>query len=207
MSMENGPILGGGIKNSMKLNPTNFTGKSPTEKQILIFSFYRDAELRGARLLFNLLNHLEDGDAQLKMSQHLADETRHAWLWTKRIADLGGTPLLMDDGYQRRLGLRAGVPKTIIDLLALTVVVEERAQSRYNAHLALPDVDPETREVLKSVTKDESWHLSWIEKKMREIAHAQGQDALADAALERYRQIDREVYATLAADEAELMRS
>ena len=27
---------------------------SPSEKQILIFSFYRDAELRGARLLFNL---------------------------------------------------------------------------------------------------------------------------------------------------------
>ena len=29
----------------------------------------------------------------------------------------------------------------------------------------------------------------------------------ADQALNRYRQIDREVYATLAADEAELMRS
>jgi len=29
----------------------------------------------------------------------------------------------------------------------------------------------------------------------------------ADLALDRYRKIDREVYATLAADEAELMRS
>jgi bacterioferritin (cytochrome b1) len=191
----------------MTFNPTNFKGRSPLEKQILIFSFYRDAELRGARLLFNLLNHLDDGEAQLKMSQHLAEETRHAWLWTKRIADLGGTPMKIDDGYQRRLGLRTGVPKTIIDLLALTVVVEERAQSRYNAHLALPNVDPETREVLKAVTKDESWHLAWIEKQMREIAHAQGQDAQADVALERYRKIDREVYATLAADEAELMRT
>ena len=180
---------------------------SAVEKQILIFSFYRDAEIRGARLLFNLLGHMNTGESQLKMTAHLADETRHAFLWTKRIADLGGAPVPIDDGYQRRLGLRTGVPKTIIDLLALTVVVEERAQSRYNAHMALPNVDAETMEVLKSVTKDESWHLSWIEKEMREIAKAEGNEALADKALDRYRSIDREVWATLAADEAELMRS
>ena len=184
----------------------DFSTMSTAEKQVLIFSFYRDAELRGARLLFNLLGHMKSGEAQLKMTAHLADETRHAWLWTKRISELGGAPVTIDDGYQRRLGLRTGVPKTLIDLLALTVVVEERAQSRYNAHMALPNVDPETREVLKSVTKDESWHLSWIEKEMREIAREQGSEEQADKALERYRAIDREVYATLAADEALLMR-
>ncbi len=191
----------------MDFTSMDFSRMTAIDKQIMIFSFYRDAELRGARLLFNLLGHLKDADAQLKMSKHLADETRHAWLWTKRIADLGGAPFMMDDGYQRRLGLRTGVPRTVVDLLALTVVVEERAQSRYNAHLALPSVDDETREVLKAVSEDETWHLSWIEKKMREIAHDQGADEQADAALDRYRQIDREVYATLAADEAMLMRS
>jgi bacterioferritin (cytochrome b1) len=185
----------------------DFSRMSGDEKRILIFSFYRDAELRGARLLFNLLGHIKDPDAQIKMSKHLSDETRHAWLWTKRIADLGGSPVQMDDGYQRRLGLRAGVPKTIVDLLALTVVVEERAQARYNAHAAFPNVDPETLEVLKAVTEDENWHLSWIEKKLREVAHASGEERHADEALERYRAIDREVYATLAADEAQLMRS
>lgn len=185
----------------------DFSRMSAVEKQILIFSFYRDAELRGARLLFNIIGHMDDADSQVKMSKHLSDETRHAWLWTKRIADLGGCPLHIDDGYQRRLGLRTGVPKTIVDLLALTVVVEERAQSRYNAHMALPNVDKETMDVLHSVTEDETWHLSWIEKKMREIAKEQGKEEHADIALDRYRKIDREVYATLAADEAELMRS
>src|SRR5579863_598267 len=184
----------------------NFTGMSAADKQILIFSFYRDAELRGARLLFNLLSHMKDGESQLKMTAHLADETRHAYLWTKRISDLGGAPILIDDGYQRRLGLRTGVPKTIIDLLALTVVVEERAQSRYNSHMALPNVDSETMDVLKGVTEDETWHLAWIERKMRDIAKEAGSEAQADKALDRYRSIDREVYATLAADEAELMR-
>jgi bacterioferritin (cytochrome b1) len=186
----------------MEYNPN-----SEIEKQILIFSFYRDAELRGARLLFNLLGHLKDADAQVKMSKHLADETRHAWLWTKRIADLGGVPVAIDDGYQRRLGLRTGVPRTIVDLLALTVVVEERAQRRYMAHAALPDVDDATREVLMAVTEDENWHLAWIEKKMREIAAAEGNEEHAERALERYREIDREVWATLAADEAHLMHA
>ena len=180
---------------------------SAADKQILIFSFYRDAELRGARLLFNLLSHMKDGESQLKMTAHLADETRHAYLWTKRISDLGGAPILIDDGYQRRLGLRTGVPKTVVELLALTVVVEERAQSRYMAHAALPNVDDETREVLKAVTEDETWHLSWIEKKMREIAREDGDEAKAEEALDRYRSIEREVYATLAADEVELMHT
>jgi bacterioferritin (cytochrome b1) len=180
---------------------------SPSEKQILIFSFYRDAELRGARLLFNMFGHLQDADSQLKLSKHLADETRHAWLWTRRIADLGGAPLMLADGYQRRLGARLGIAKGIVELLGLTVVVEERAQSRYMAHAALPNVDPETREVLKAVTEDETWHLSWIEKKMREIATENGRESEADDILKRYREIDREVYATLAADEAALMRA
>jgi bacterioferritin (cytochrome b1) len=180
---------------------------SPSEKQILIFSFYRDAELRGARLLFNMFGHLQDADSQLKLSKHLADETRHAWLWTRRIADLGGAPLMLADGYQRRLGNRLGIAKGIVELLGLTVIVEERAQSRYLAHAALPNVDQETREVLKAVTEDETWHLSWIEKKMREIAKESGREAEADQILSRYREIDREVYATLAADEAALMRA
>ena len=185
----------------------NLSAMSANEKQVLIFSFYRDAELRGARLLFNLLGHLKDADSQLKMSKHLADETRHAWLWTRRIADLGGAPVTVPDGYQRRLGLRTGVPRGIVEILGLTVVVEERAQSRYMAHAALPNVDSDTREVLRAVTEDETWHLSWIEKKMREIAREEGSEDSADSILARYRQIDREVYATLAADEAELMRS
>ena len=202
MDLTNESVVGGGDRNAI-----NLSGMSATDKQILIFSFYRDAELRGARLLFNIIGHLRDGDSQLKMTKHLSDETRHAWLWTRRIADLGGSPVFVPDGYQRRLGMRIGVPRGIVEVLGLTVVVEERAQSRYMAHAALPNVDEATLEVLKGVTEDETWHLSWIEKKMRELAREEGSEERADEILERYRKIDREVYATLAADEVELMRT
>lgn len=202
MDLTNEATTGAVDRSSMDLS-----GMSAIDKQILIFSFYRDAELRGARLLFNIISHLKDADSQLKMTRHLSDETRHAWLWTRRIADLGGTPVFVPDGYQRRLGMRIGVPRGIVEVLGLTVVVEERAQSRYMAHSMLPNVDEDTLEVLKAVTEDETWHLSWIEKKMREIAREEGNESKADEILKRYRDIDREVYATLAKDEAALLRA
>jgi len=167
---------------------------------ILLMSYYRDAELRGANLLFRLMSHLDDPDSQVKLSLHLADETRHAWLWTKQITDMGGTPAKVADGYQTRIGLRV-VPKNLIDILALTIVVEERAHQRYLDHGQRPDTDPAILETLREVTKDEKWHIAWIKGKLEEIAKAQGAEEKAREAIERYRKIDEEIYGQLLAKE------
>lgn len=169
-------------------------------RTILLLNYYRDAELRGANLLFRLMSHLDDPDSQVKLSLHLADETRHAWLWTKRITDLGGDAAKVADGYQTRIGLRV-VPRNLIDILALTVVVEERSHDRYTSHAERHDVDPETLEILKEVTKDEKWHIAWIKGKLEEIAIADGGVDRMNEALERYREIDRQVYGELLAKE------
>ncbi len=169
-------------------------------RTILLMNYYRDAELRGANLLFRLMSHLDDPDSQVKLSLHLADETRHAWLWTKRISDLGGAPARIADGYQTRIGLRV-VPRNLIDILALTVVVEERSYQRYTDHASRADVDAETLAVLQEVTTDEKWHIAWIKGKLEEIAAADGGVARMTEALERYREIDRQVYSELLAKE------
>src|SRR5574341_981889 len=98
-------------------------GMATDPRKILMLNYYRDAELRGANLLFRLMSHLDDPESQVKLSLHLADETRHAWLWTKRITDMGGVPARIVDGYQSRIGMRV-VPRNLLDILALTVVVE-----------------------------------------------------------------------------------
>ena len=167
---------------------------------ILMLNYYRDAELRGANLLFRLMSHLDDPDSQVKLSLHLADETRHAWLWTKRITDLGGDPAKVADGYQTRIGLRV-VPRNLIDILALTVVVEERSYQRYMEHAQRPNVDPETLALLGEVTKDEKWHIAWIKGKLEEIAATEGGSERMNEALERYREIDQQVYGELLAKE------
>jgi bacterioferritin (cytochrome b1) len=169
---------------------------------VTLFSYYRDAELRGATLLLKLLQRMDDPDAQVKLTKHLEDEVRHAWLWTKRITDLGGVPEKVDDGYQRRIGLEVGIPRTLEQLLALTIVVEERALARYLTHAAAAEVDAETRTVLHEVTKDEKWHLSWIEHKLRELAGLDG-TARVDELLARYRDVDRRVFADLESKERE----
>jgi bacterioferritin (cytochrome b1) len=173
------------------------------ERLLTVFNYYRDAEIRGAALLLKLMQRLDDPDAQVKLSKHLAEETHHAWLWTKRITDLGGRPTRVDDGYQRRMGHEIGIPKTFEQLFALTVVVEERAQSRYLAHAASPTVDEETRALLHEVTKDEKWHIAWMENKLREMAGPDGQDRIA-ALLAHYREVDRRVFAELEAKEREV---
>ena len=65
----------------------------------------------------------------------------------------------------------------------------------------------DTLEVLKAVTEDETWHLSWIEKKMREIARRKAAKARPTRSSNAIATIDREVYVTLAADEAALLRA
>lgn len=159
---------------------------------VKVFSYYRDAEMRGATLLIRLCNMTGPGDMQTALSRHIMDETRHAWLWTKRIMDIGGIAETPDDGYQRRIG-RVGLPRTLFDIFALTVVVEQRAKTRYVQHMARPDVDDETRRTLEDVSKDETWHIGWIEAAAKEMARAQSDDKLYDSAIAKYRAIDEEV--------------
>jgi bacterioferritin (cytochrome b1) len=175
---------------------------SPVEAEILLYSYYRDAELRGSNLLYRLLRIVDDPESQMNLTEHLADETRHAWLWTQRIKELGGTPMPVTDGYQVRIGRRAGLPRNVVDLFTLTVVVEQRALRQYTEHRKRPDTPPRTLEVLELVTKDEAWHIDWIRAKARELAQKSGEPERADRMLEFYRGVDREVMAELKAVEA-----
>lgn len=170
---------------------------APDPRLILLFNYYRDAELRGANLLFRLMSHLEDAESQVKLSLHFAEETHHAWLWTKRIHDLGGAPTKVADGYQTRIGLRV-LPRNLIDILALTVVVEERSLARYCEHAERADVEPETRAILEQVSKDEKWHIAWVRGKLEQVAaQTDAGTQKMNEAFERYYDIDRQVYAEL----------
>jgi rubrerythrin len=164
-----------------------------TSLDVAIFSYYRNAEQHGANLIFRLLKHLEDPDSQAALSQHLADETRHAWLWTERILRAGGKPRVVCDGYQTRMGKAAGMPRDIVDLLALTVVVEQRALRRYQQHLRRPNLDPDTEEVLRAVSKDEGWHIDWIRSLGRKLSEESGDPERYERAVKKYREIDAEV--------------
>ena len=172
---------------------------------ILLFSYYRDAELRGAALLLRLINRADNLALQEKLTKHLADETNHAWLWTDRIRALGGNPIRINDGYHRHLRRKTGLPSNILDLLALTCVVEERARKRYEEHASRPDVDADTLAVLKQTRADEEDHLAWVKEKLAELEHTEGDEKVA-ATLERFRQLEEEAFAEMQIDEEKALQ-
>lgn len=174
------------------------------DKEILLFNYYRDAELQGANLLARLLQHTEDPDLQIKLTRHLADEARHAWLLTERIVELGGRVTRVSNGYQRQLRRSVGIPTSVLDLLALTYVVEERARRRYQEHTVCPDVDPKTAALLQAMNEDEDWHLTWVGEKLKELEAVEGKERCA-AALARYHALENEVYARLETEERRVL--
>ncbi len=168
--------------------------KPTTEALIKLFSYYRDAEMRGATLLIKMMQRDKNPQTQVLFSRHIADETRHAWLWTQRIRQLGGFPVEVPDGYQRRLGKALGIPMDVVDLFALTVIVEERAARRYREHAASPYCDAETRALLDELTNDEKWHISWMDDWLTKHAIERGAEERARTQLARYRRIESEIF-------------
>ncbi len=172
---------------------------------VLLFSYYRDAELRGADLILRLINRTDNPGLQENLARHLADETNHAWLWTERIHALGGTPVRIEDGYHRHLRRKAGLPSTLLELLALTYVVEERSGKRYEEHAARPDVDPDTLKALNEMRLDEDWHLAWVGEALKELGKKDGLEKVTET-LARYRAAEAEAFAEMLANEQKALR-
>jgi hypothetical protein len=172
---------------------------------ILLFSYYRDAELRGADLILRLINRTDNPGLQENLARHLADETNHAWLWTERIHALGGTPIRIEDGYHRHLRRKAGLPSTLLELLALTYVVEERSGKRYEEHASRPDVDPNTLKALNEMRLDEDWHLTWVGEALKELGKKEGSEKVAET-LARYRAAEAEAFAEMLVSEQKALR-
>jgi len=172
---------------------------------IILFNYYRDAELRGADLVLRLMNRAEDLGLQEPLTRHLADEAQHAWLWTERIRTLGGQPMVIDDRYHRYLRRKIGFPTEMLELLALILVVEERMDKRYATHAARPDVGPETLHVLNEIRADEAWYIAWMTEKLHDLEQSEGKERVT-AVLDHYRAREAEAFAELQADEQKARR-
>ena len=88
---------------------------SNRDAEIRVYSYYRDAELRGSNLLYRLLRVLKDGESQISLSEHLADETRHAILaWRVLAWALERDPSLGPKVARLISGLDRGVAEPVV---------------------------------------------------------------------------------------------
>ncbi|TDD75666.1 ferritin-like domain-containing protein [Actinomadura darangshiensis] len=151
---------------------------------IWLLNQYRAAEVHGAGAIMRL-GRLADGlELQRDLSRHLRDEAVHAWLWTKAITDLGGQIMEVDEPYQTMLAGHFGIPRTLDEMLALTLVSERRGVAQYEEHLDVQDIAAPIRRTLRGILKDEQWHVAYINDELERRARTDpGVQTILDRAM------------------------
>ena len=103
-----------------------------TDRELTLLNFYRASELHGGLVLGRLVQHVRDTELILQLTAHSAEEVMHAQLWTETIIAVGGRPRPTSDTYQARYAAALGAPSSLLEVMALTQVFEDRL-SRFHA--------------------------------------------------------------------------
>lgn len=149
----------------------------------LLLNQYRAAEIRGAGVILRLGRLADTSELRSNFTKHLRDEGVHAWMWARALNELGWEIEEVDDPYQRKLGSAFGLPRTVEELLAVTLVSERRGVAAYEEHLARPGNPAPVDRALRAILKDEQWHVEWIaaELESRAADHPEVRQAIERA--------------------------
>lgn len=169
-----------------------------SDNDIWILSYYRESELAGSLVMGRLSQETEDDALRAQLTEHCAEEARHASLWSDTIIELGGLPRRVRETYQARYQARLGAPRTMLDVLALTQVFERRVVRHFTAHLSWPDTHPVIQRTLRTMIADEAGHISWVRDWLDGYAAEHGK-AVVQSKLREYEAVDREIYAEVMA--------
>ena len=164
-----------------------------TENERWILSFYRSSEINGSLFFGRLAKSIPPGPTQHDMTKHFSDEAVHAWDWTSCLQKLGSEPLRLDETYQDRYLVAAGLPTNLMEILAITLVFEKRVIGQYSLHRAMPDLQPEVRDTIARIMEDEKWHISWVSAALEGLHADYGADRVNDT-LQRFHEADKQVY-------------
>lgn len=164
-----------------------------SENELWLLSYYRESELAGALLMGRLARETDDDDLRVRLTEHCAEEARHAWAWTECIERVGGTPRKVSETYQSRYHAAVGNPTNLLEVLALTQVFERRVVRHFRAHLSWPGTHPEIKRTLQQLIDEEAGHIRWVKDRLDAYAVANGQ-AVVDEMMERFKRVDEEVY-------------
>ena len=167
-----------------------------TENELWLLSYYRESELAGALLMGRLARQTDDDELRVRLTEHCAEEARHAWAWTETILKVGGAPLRVSETYQSRYHAAVGNPSSLLEVLALTQIFERRVVRHFKAHRSWPGTHPEVARTLQQLIDEEVGHIRWVKDRLDAHAAMYG-DAMVKDMLDRFQQIDQQVYSEL----------
>lgn len=143
---------------------------------------FRAAEVHGAGAIMRMGRLAETARLRKDLSRHLRDEAVHAWLWSRTISDLGGEIEDVPQPYQAKLSQHFGIPSSLADMLALTLVSERRGLAEYLSHVDETEMPDSIRRTLRGILSDEEWHVRYITE---ELDERRRDDRSVGAVLER----------------------
>ena len=179
--------------NGYHLQPTR---RMITENELWLLSYYRESELAGALLMGRLARQTDDDELRVRLTEHCAEEARHAWAWTETILKVGGTPRRVSETYQSRYHAAVGNPSNLLEVLALTQIFERRVVRHFKAHLAWPGTHPEVLKTLQQLIDEEVGHIRWVKDRLDDYAAVHGESVVKEM-LDRFQRIDEQVYSEL----------
>jgi len=168
-----------------------------SDQELYILSYYRASELTGGLLFGKLALHTSIDKYRSPLTQHCAEETGHAWLWTKLIHDLGHRPVKVTHTYQTEYGNLFGLPENMLEVFCLTQVFEKRVMDHFIKHRDLPHTHPKVKAVLQQMIEDETGHIGWIRKELDLYEQENGKEKL-DVMMKRVEEVDEQIYNSLA---------
>jgi hypothetical protein len=175
---------------------------SISENDKWILSFYRTSEISGALFFGRLARSLAPGPIQTDLTKHFADESQHAWYWTRCLANLGEEPIKLPTAYQDQYILAAGMPTNVMEVLGITLIFEKRVIGQYALHGQVANLHPEIKKTIALITEDEKWHIEWVTKALKGLEKEYGEDHI-HSTLKRFREADQEVYKQTVAEHEE----
>jgi len=153
-------------------------------------NWYRQSELEGALLLGKMVRHATEPSLVWHLTKHCADEARHAWMWEQALTAVRLPTIRISRSYQSFYMEATAPPQTLVEVLGLTHIFEQRVDRQFTEELAEPGLPAAIRRVFAALLKDEAAHLEWIAVWL--AGHPDGQRVL-----DRYRAIDERVYRQL----------
>lgn len=159
----------------------------------MLLNFYWETKIQGLRLAFAMLRQPEAEDCIANLTRLVADEAKHLWLLSRKIAELGGTPIPDSRVHRMRRGQMARIPKDWSGQLALAVAAKERACSRYTKEFSSEGAT--LTEPWRTIAEDDKSHLTWLKER---LARFGGKSDWRDR-VEDYLSAEETVYAAFTA--------
>src|SRR6266436_5994902 len=145
---------------------------SLTKREQYLLNLYRSSELHGALLMGRIARSVSSPEVLVGATRHCATEPA-------------------TDTIQEHYSGDGGIPKSLVDLLVLSEVLEARVLASYRDHLQQRGLDSRVRATLEIIVKDEEAHSGqpgWVERCLATMPQAQ-----VAAAYLKWRGVDRKV--------------